>query len=151
MARMYSKAHGKSGSKKPTEKKIPSWMRYKSAEIVKLIVKLAKAGKSSSEIGAELRDSYGIPDVRVAVGKKLTEILAENKLLKEIPDDLMALMRKNIQIRKHLELNKKDETGKYGLILTGSKIRRLVNYYQEIGRLPHGWKFDPERIKLYVG
>jgi len=151
MARMYSKARGKSGSTKPKEKKIPSWMRYKSAEITKLIIKIAKAGKSASEIGVELRDSYGIPDVRVAVGKKLTEILDENKLLKEIPDDLMALMRKNIQIRKHLELNKKDETGKRGLILTGSKIRRLVNYYQSIERLPKGWKFDPERIKLYVG
>ena len=151
MARMYSKARGKSGSKKPTEKKVPSWIRYKPAEITKLIIKLAKAGKNSSEIGVYLRDSYGIPDVRVAVGKKLTEILDENKLLKEIPDDMMALMKKNIQIRKHLESNKKDETAKRGLTLTGSKIRRLVNYYQSIGRLPKGWKFDPERIKLYVG
>jgi small subunit ribosomal protein S15 len=151
MARMYSRARGKSGSTKPKEKKVPSWMRYKSAEIEKLIVKLAKAGKSASEVGMYLRDSYGIPDVRVATGKRISAILTGQKLLPEIPDDLMALMKKNIQIRKHLEENKKDMTAKRGLELTGSKIRRLVRYYQGAKRLPKGWKFDPERIKLYVG
>lgn len=151
MARMYSRAHGKSGSKKPKEKKIPGWMRYKPKEIEKLIIRYAKAGKSTSEIGLYLRDSYGIPDVRVATGKKITEILKDNDLLKEIPDDMMALMRRNIQIRKHLGLNKKDMTAKRGLEITDAKIRRLVKYYQRIGRLPQGWKFDPERIKLYVG
>lgn len=151
MARMYSRARGKSSSKKPLEKKVPSWMRYKPAEIVKLIVKLAKAGKSSAEIGTNLRDNYGIPDVHVVTGKKITMILEENKLRKEIPDDLMALMKKNIKIRKHMEHNKKDMTAKHGLELTGSKIRRLVTYYQGTGRLPENWKFDPERIKLYVG
>ena len=123
-------------------------MRYKPAEIVKLIVKSSKSGKSSAEIGTYLRDSYGIPDVRVTVGKKITQILEENKVQKEIPDDLMALMRKNIKIRKHMEQNKKDMTAKRGLELTGSKIRRLVSYYQTSGRLPQDWKFDPERIKL---
>ena len=151
MARMYSRAHGKSGSKKPLEKKVPSWMRYKPAEIVKLIVKSSKAGKSAAEVGTYLRDSYGIPDVRVAVGKKITQILEDNKLRKEIPDDLMSLMKKNIKIRKHMEQNKKDMTAKHGLELTGSKIRRLVTYYKGTGRLPENWKFDPERIKLYVG
>ena len=126
-------------------------MRYKPAEIIKLIVKLAKAGKTSAEIGTYLRDSYGIPDVHVVIGKKITQILEENKLRKEIPDDLMALMKKNIKIRKHMEQNKKDMTAKHGLELTGSKIRRLVRYYQDEGRLPENWKFDPERIKLYVG
>ncbi len=151
MARMYSRAHGKSGSKKPKEKKVASWMRYKPKEIEKLIVKLAKAGKSSSEIGVYLRDSYGIPDVRVATEKRITEILAENKLQKEIPDDLMALMRRSITIRRHMERNKKDMTAKRGLEITDSKIRKLIKYYQRIGRLPEKWKFDPEQIKLYVG
>ncbi|MBI4152990.1 30S ribosomal protein S15 [Candidatus Woesearchaeota archaeon] len=151
MARMYSRARGKSGSNKPKEKKVPVWMGYKPVEIEKLIIKLAKAGKTASEIGLYLRDNYGIPDVRVATKKKITRILEENKLLKEIPEDVMALMKKNIQIRKHLESNHKDMTAKHGLELTGSKILRLVRYYQRVGRLPEGWKFDPERIKLYVG
>ena len=126
-------------------------MRYKPKEIEKLIIKLSKAGKTMSEIGLYLRDSYGIPDVRVAAGKKITAILEENKLLREIPDDLMALMKKNIQIIKHMDKNKKDMTAKRGIEITSSKIRRLVKYYQGVGRLPHGWKFDPDQIKLYVG
>lgn len=151
MARMYSRAHGKAGSKKPKDKKIPGWMRYKPKEIEKLIVKLAKAGKTASEIGIYLRDSYGIPDVQVATGKQITDILKENKLLKEIPDDLMALLKKDITIRRHLEANKKDMTAKRGLEITESKIRRLSKYYRRTGRIQQGWKFDPERIKLYVG
>lgn len=126
-------------------------MRYKSAEIEKLIVKLAKAGKTASEIGSYLRDSYGIPDVRGATGKRITAILKEHELVKEIPDDLMSLMKKTISIRKHMELNKKDQTAKRGLEITNSKIRRLVKYYRRMERLPVGWTFDPERVKLYVG
>lgn len=151
MARMYSGAHGKSGSKKPVEKKIPTWMEYKSKEIEKLIVKLAKAGKTASEIGVYLRDSYGIPSVRVATNKKITNILSENNLSKEIPEDLMALMRRDMWIRKHMERNKKDMTAKRGLELTDSRIRSLIKYYKVHGKLPQDWKFDPERIKLYVG
>ena len=151
MARMYSRAHGKSGSKKPKDKKIPGWMRYKPKEIEKLIIKLSKAGKTSSEIGSYLRDSYGIPDVRTITGKKITQTLKENSLIKQIPDDLMSLMKRNIQIRKHLAKNKKDMAAKRGLEITGAKIKRLVDYYQDVGRLPDGWKFDPEQIKLYVG
>ena len=151
MARMYSRAHGKSKSTKPSVRKIPTWMRYKEKEIEKLIIKLAKAGKSASEIGIYLRDHYGIPNVRIAAGKRITEILEENKLSRQIPDDLMALMTHTIQILKHFERNKKDMTAKRGLEITNAKIRRLVVYYQHTGRLPAGWKFDPEQIKLYVG
>ena len=151
MARMYSGKHGKSGSKKPVEKKIPTWMGYKPKEIEKLIVKLAKAGKTAGEIGIYLRDSYGIPSVSVATGKKINKILSENNLGKEIPEDLMALMRRSIQIRKHIERNKKDMTAKRGLGLTDSRIRSLVKYYKAGEKLPQDWKFDPERIKLYVG
>ncbi len=151
MARMYSRAHGKAGSKKPKDKKIPGWMRYKPKEIEKLIIKQAKSGQSAAEIGMHLRDAYGIPDVHVATGKPMAEILKENKLAKEIPDDLMALMQRSITIRKHMELNKKDMAAKRGLEITEAKIRRLIKYYARIERLPADWKFDPERIKLYVG
>ena len=33
MARMYSRKHGKSGSKKPAKKVNPSWTRYKGKEV----------------------------------------------------------------------------------------------------------------------
>lgn len=150
MARMYSRKKGKSGSKKPIKKVIKPWVRYKPKEIELLIAKFAKEGKTSSQIGLYLRDTYGIPDAKVVTGKSITLILKEKNLLQKIPEDLMALIKKNISIRKHLEANKKDETANRGLILTESKIRRLVKYYKRAGKLSEDWKFQPERIRLYL-
>ena len=89
MARKYSGKHGKSGSKKPVKKVLPVWLRYKPAEVELLVAKLAKEGKSSSDIGTILRDTYGIADVRVLCKKKISNILQEKKLAPEIPDDLL--------------------------------------------------------------
>ncbi len=149
MARMHSRDKGKSGSTKPI-KKIPSWMRYKEKEIEKLIIKLAKSGNNPSEIGTILRDTYGIHSVKAVAKKKISAILKENNLLKEIPEDLMALIKKFIAVKKHLEKNKQDKTAKRGLQLTDSKIRRLVKYYKKSGRLPKDWKFEAEKVKMYV-
>lgn len=149
MARKYSRARGKSGSKKPVEKNIATWVRYKPKEVEKLIIKLAKSGNRAGEIGLYLRDNYGIPSVRVITNKKITQILEENKLGKKIPEDLMNLIRKNISLRTHLEKNHHDMAAKRGLEITDSKIRRLVKYYKDKKRLPEDWKFHPEQIKLY--
>ena len=150
MARRYSGAKGRSGSKKPAGKNTPSWMSYKPKEIEKLVIKLAKMGKTTSQIGLYLRDVYGVPSVKTATKKSISQIMKENKLEKTIPEDLMSLIKKSIYLRKHLETNKKDQAAKRGLGLTDSKIRRLVKYYKRTGRLPEDWKFHPERIKLYV-
>ena len=48
-----------------------------------VIVKLAKEGQSPSQIGLHLRDTYGIPSVRAAIGRKVSKVLAEKSLLKE--------------------------------------------------------------------
>jgi small subunit ribosomal protein S15 len=150
MARMHSGAKGKSRSTKPSKKVVPSWLKYKPKEIEFLIVKFAKEGKSPSQIGIYLRDEYGIPDVKTIVKKSITKILKEKNLSKEVPEDLMALIRKAVFIRKHLGENKQDMTAKTGLILTESKIKRLTKYYRRTGRLPLNWKYDPEKIKLVV-
>ena len=150
MARMHSRKKGKSGSKKPFKRTPLSWIRYKPKEIELLVVKLAKEGKRASEIGLTLRDTYGIPDVKKIVGKKITKILAEKKLSAKIPEDLMALIKKDIAVRKHLEHNTKDETAKRGLTLTESKIKRLVKYYKEAGKLPEEWKYEPKRVRFYI-
>ena len=150
MARMHSRKHGKSGSTRPVERTKPTWVRYGAKEITMLIQKLAKEGKSSSEIGLILRDVYGIPDVRPILKTKITKVLKENKLSGELPDDLLALVKKAIYIRKHLETNKQDEPAKRGLTLTESKIYRLVKYYKAKKVLPIDWKYDPERLKMYA-
>jgi small subunit ribosomal protein S15 len=149
MARMYSRRKGKSGSTKP-QKKSYSWMTYKSKEIELLIVKLAKEGNSPSKIGLILRDVYGIPDVKAITKKNITEILEKKELRPKLPENLTSLLKRVITLQKHLGANKKDETAKRGLMLTESKIRRLVKYYKKSGRLPETWNYDPKRVNLLI-
>jgi small subunit ribosomal protein S15 len=150
MARLYSKKKGKSGSTKPLKKTNPSWQRYTPKEIELLVVKLAKSGSTPSQIGMQLRDIYGIPDYQIVVGKSITETLTEKKLLGDIPEDLLALIKKYVNLQKHRESNKQDMPAKRGLQLTDSKIRRLVTYCKKVGKLPANWKFDSERFRLIV-
>ena len=150
MARMHSRKKGRSGSKKPVKKSKPVWLRYGSKETEQLVIKLAKSGKTASEIGIILRDSYGIPSVNTITKKKVGKILDENKLTPNLPYDLLALIKKEISIMKHAETNKHDMTARRGLLLTDSKIRRLVKYYKRIGRLPADWSYDKKNAKLLL-
>lgn len=150
MARMHSGAKGKSGSTKPVQKTKPIWVRYKPREVEFLIAKLAKEGKTPSKIGAILRDVYGIPDAKIMLGKSISALMKEKKLLPELPEDLIALIKRSIMIRKHIEINRNDRTALRGLQLTESKVKRMVKYYKKIGKLEEGWKYDPEKIKLVI-
>lgn len=150
MARMHSRKRGKSGSKKPIKKEMPVWLGYKAKEVELIISKLAKEGKNSAEIGTILRDTYGIPDIRLLFDKKLLKIIKASGAAPEIPDDLTALIRKSVAIRKHMEINRKDQTAKRGLLLTESKIKRLTKYYKRTGNLATDWKFDPERAGFFM-
>lgn len=150
MARMHSRKRGQSGSTKPVKPVKPTWLTYKPKEIEMLIQKLAKEGKTASEIGIALRDTYGIPDVKSLAGKKISTILEEKKLLKDIPEDLKALIKKSVAVHKHLEENKQDKTAIRGKQLTESKIKRLVKYYKLNGKLPLDWKYDQASLRLYV-
>ncbi len=149
MARMHSRKRGKSGSKKPA-KKVPSWAPFQEKEVEKLIIKYGKAGRSTSEIGIILRDSYGIHNVKALTGKSITALLQEHKLSKALPEDILSLIQRMISIKHHFDQNKQDMTAWRGLQLTEAKIRRLVKYYQRTGRLAADWKFDPDRLKMYL-
>ncbi|MBW3023178.1 30S ribosomal protein S15, partial [Candidatus Woesearchaeota archaeon] len=131
MARMHSRAKGKAGSLKPLKAAKPTWARNKPNEIELLIVKLAKEGNSTSKIGTILRDSYGVPDVKLLTGKTITKILKEKNLVTGLPENLQSMIKRAVAERKHLEANKKDKTAKRGLQLTESKIRRLTAYYKK--------------------
>jgi len=150
MARRYSGKHGKSGSKKPIKKHKLTWIRYSNKEIEQLVIKLAKQGKSQSEIGMILRDTYGVPSVRDLLKKKLHVVLEENKLASKLPEDLSNLIKHEIRIIKHLERNKKDMHAKRGLLLTESKIHRLAKYYKTIGKLPENWTYDRKQAEILV-
>jgi small subunit ribosomal protein S15 len=150
MARMHSGSKGKSGSKKPLRKASYSWMSYKPKEVELLVIKLAKEGSAPSTIGIILRDTYGIPDVKAITKKSISQILEKKELLPKLPENLTALLKRVIELQKHLSTNKKDYTAKRGLMLTESKIRRLMKYYKRTGDLPENWKYEPERVRLLV-
>ncbi len=150
MARMHSRARGKAKPTRPSKRILPSWVRYKEKEVEMLVTKLAKEGKSTSEIGIILRDSYGIPDVRTVAKKTISQILKEKSLEREYPEDIFNLIKRAFVIRKHIEKNRQDKTALRGLQLTESKVKRLGKYYKKTGRLPEDWKYDPKTIRLHV-
>lgn len=150
MARMYSGKKGKAGSTRPSKRTKLSWIRYKPNEIELLIAKMAKDGKTPSQIGLFLRDVYGIPNIKQVIGKSVTTILKEKNILSKIPEDLMALIKRSIALKKHLESNKHDMPAKRGLELTESKIRKLVKYYKKTKKLEKDWKYDPDKIRLLI-
>ncbi len=137
---MHARRRGKSGSKHPIERTHPEWS-LKPEEIEELIVKLAEEGKPPAMIGLILRDSYGVPDVRAALGKKITKVLEEHNLLPEIPEDLSNLLDKRANLLKHLAEHKKDLHNRRRLQLIEAKIKRLVKYYKREGRLPEKWSY----------
>jgi len=106
--------------------------------------------KLKSMIGIMLRDSYGIPLVKIVSGKNISQILEENGIELSLPEDLTNLVKKALNIRKHIESNHKDLEGKKGLQRTESKIYRLIRYYKKTKVLPMDFKYDPEKIRTLV-
>ncbi|HIE41293.1 MAG TPA: 30S ribosomal protein S15 [Candidatus Aenigmarchaeota archaeon] len=150
MARIYSRRKGKSESKRVIRNKPPEWQPLKREEIIKKIIELRKQDKSKSEIGFILRDSYGVPSIQLATGKKLSKILEEYEFKEQYPEDLMNLIKKAVNLRKHLLRNKKDLHNKRALQLIESKIRRLAKYYISEKKLPKDWKYKPEEAEILI-
>ena len=150
MGRMHSGSKGKSGSSKPFVKETPKWQAYSAKEIEALIVKLAKEKLTPSQIGIKLRDMYGVPSVKTTCGKTVVQILTEKGLQKHLPQDLLDIIRKYIDITKHLEINKQDKTARRGLQLTQSKLLRLSKYYKRVGMIEKDWKFDTTKAGIYL-
>jgi len=146
---MYSRKRGKSASRKPAERKM-SWVKYKPAEIEEIIVKMAKEGKGSAEIGTTLRDQYGIPSIRDYSKTRIARIMKKHEVTPPMPEDIFNLMKRAVLLRNHMSKNRHDYTSKRGLELTESKIRRLAKYYKEKKILKHDWKYDPEKARLLV-
>ena len=134
MARMHSRRRGSSGSERPAVDDPPEWSDVNADAVEERVVELAEEGHSPSEIGLVLRDEgvqgTPVPDVKLATGKKVTEILAEHDEQPEIPEDLRNLMAKAVRLRDHLAENQTDYQNKRALQNTESKIRRLIEYYR---------------------
>ena len=150
MAKIYSRRKGKSGSTKPFRTSSPAWVNYSADEVAQLVVKLAKDDKSPAMVGTVLRDSYGVPSVKLITGKSVEQILRDKGIEQEVPTDLFNLLKKAVNLREHLQKNKGDLHSKRGLQQTEMKILRLVKYYKKTGKLKKGWKYSPSAAKVIV-
>ncbi|EIJ89165.1 small subunit ribosomal protein S13e [Nematocida parisii] len=139
MGRMHNQGKGISGSTTPYVRESPEWLDANIDEIEGKIIAYAKKGLTLSQIGTILRDEYHIGNMKFFSGRKLLMILMKNNLAPQVPEDLAALVKKAISIRKHLESNTRDTDSKYRLILVESRISRLARYYKTRKVIPANW------------
>jgi small subunit ribosomal protein S15 len=141
MARIHAHTHGKSHSVRPASKNSPSWIKQSQEEISSLVVQLSKEGLTPSEIGIRMRDEHGIPLIKSVLGKTMTRVLYENKIHREMPEDLEQLVHKAVGLQKHLRTHNSDHRNVRSLELVEAKIHRLSKYYKRIERLNKDWKY----------
>ena len=150
MARIYSRKKGASGSTKPPVKIIPKWMKHDAKEVEKLVIELSRERNSSSQVGAILRDQYGVPNARLAMKKRVTDVMRKGNMYPDYPEDLMSLFKKAVFLHEHIGANKKDKKAVKGLEHLESKIRRLVKYYAREGKVPSNFQYEPDKVKLII-
>lgn len=150
MSRIHSKRKGKSASTKIYYDKKPDWIPLKEPEMIDMIIKFNKEGKSTAEIGRILRDQHGVPGAYIVTGMRMTKLLKKNNITFPIPEDLRFLMKRALKLEVHIKTNHKDLHNKRALFLIESKIRRLAKYYVRNGKLPDTWKYTLADAKLMI-
>ena len=103
--------------------------------------KYAKDGMTSSLIGIKLRDQYAIPLVKPILNKTISDVIKENDLVPEIPEDLNNIVLKAVNLQKHLKENKSDSRNVRSLELVEAKVHRLSTHYKKKGIIPKKWKY----------
>ena len=134
MGRLHTHNHGKAHSTRPSQVKVPSWINKDPKEIEKIIIKYAKEDLTSSQIGIKLRDQYSIPLVKPIIKKTISQVLEENDLGPEIPEDLNNIVTKAVGLQKHLKSNRGDRRNE-------AKVHRLSVFYKKNGKIPKNWKY----------
>ena len=141
MGRLHSHRHGKSHSIRPVTPSSPTWVKQTPDEIEELVVKYAKEGLKTSEIGIKLRDQYAIPLTKQVVKKSIVQILEQKGVKPDMPEDLNNLVTKALGLQKHLKAHKSDKRNVRSLELLEAKVHRLSSYYKKIDRIPKTWKY----------
>ena len=95
-----------------------------------------------------LRDQHGVPNVKLATGKSITDILKEKDIMPKLPEDLGALLKKVISLDAYLKVNTRDIHNRRNLHLLEAKIRRLERYYKRMGIIPDSWKYSLAHAEL---
>src|SRR6056297_893429 len=115
-----------------------------------IIEELTNKGNTNASIGKILKDEHNIKNIKKEYNTTITKIQQDLKLKKELPDDLMNLIKKAVSLLEHQEENKKDMSAKRGYQLTVSKINRLRKYYIKEGKIPKTWRYSKDTAKLLV-
>ena len=147
---MHSKGKGISRRCLPYRKTPPSWVQISSSDLSEQIVKMAKRGSSPSQIGVVLRDQYGVPQVKSVTGQKILRILKVAGVAPNLPEDLYHLIKKAVNVRKHIEKFRADRDGKFRLILIESRIHRLARYYRKVKSLPPTWRYQSKKASSLI-
>lgn len=150
MSRIHSGHRGRASSRRPYPATLPSWVPLEKDEVVEQVVKLAKSGSSSAQIGMLLRDTHGVPSVRLVTGERIRPLLKSRGAAPALPDDLAALIRRVVHLQQHLASHPSDLSNKRGLHLMESRIRRLAQYYRRTKVLPADWRYTSETAALKV-
>ena len=141
---------GISKSALPYRRTPPSWLKTSPSEVLEQVTKLAKKGLTPSQIGVILRDSHGIAQVSHVTGSKILRMLKKSGLAPEIPEDLYCLIKKAVQVRKHLDKFRQDKDAKFRLILIESRIHRLARYYKEVKAVAPNFKYEAATASTLV-
>lgn len=150
MSRVHSKSRGSSRSRAPAREDVPDWQPIGKSEIKDIVVRLAREGRTAAYVGLVLRDQHGVPNVRLATGLTMTQILREAGLTPQIPEDLQNLMKRAVHLQGHLASHRRDLHNARGLTLIEARIRRLADYYRRQGKLPAEWRYTAETAQLVV-
>ena len=150
MGRMHSKGKGIARRSLPYRKAPPSWVQISASDLTEQIVKMARRGQSPSQIGVVLRDQYGIPQVKGVTGSKILRILKVQGVAPQLPEDLYHMIKKAVNIRKHIEKFRADTDGKFRLILVESRIHRLARYYRKSKALPPTFRYQSKKADTLI-
>lgn len=148
---MHTGRRGSSGSDRPAADDPPEWSDVDPDDIEARIVELAEEeGLDPSQIGMRLRDEgvdgTPVPDVKLATGRKVTEILEANDAADELPEDLRNLLERAVRVRDHLKANPTDHSNRRAAQNIESKVRRLVDYYRG-DAIPEDFEYSYEDAK----
>jgi len=147
---MHTGRRGRSDSDRPAADEPPEWSDVDPEAIEQRVVELAEQGHDPSAIGVTLRDEgvtgTPVPDVKLATGKKITEILEEHDARADLPEDFRSLLEKAVRLNDHMEEHPTDHSNRRALQNTESKVRRLANYYRG-DELPEDFKYSVETAR----
>jgi len=111
--------------KKTSKIERPVWLKFAKEEVKAIILKLSKKGMTAEKIGLNLRDQYGIPNVKL-YGFKIKQVLDEKEEFQE--PTTINLKSKLDKVIQHYKKNKQDKNAERSLIITKAKLKKREDY-----------------------